>query len=93
MTLTLPTGMTETEGYQMLLSGLQAQHALVSGRAAEIRSQLDPGTGTAKVSDKDTAQAPKKRTMSAEARNKIRLAQKKRWAVYKKQQKAGKGRR
>ena len=68
---------------QAALIGLQHMLGTIEERIAELRSRL----GGPPASHEAAAPAPvpgaKKRTMSAAARKRIGLAQKKRWAAYK----------
>jgi hypothetical protein len=72
---------------QMALVGYELEKERIAGKIREIQSQL----GTGKSVSGRTAQAeapPKRRTLSATARNRIAAAQKKRWAEHRKQQAA-----
>jgi len=72
----------DPEFLQAALIGLQHTLATLEQRIAELHSQL----GGQPASPKAVAAAPesggKKRTMSAAARRRIGLAQKKRWAAF-----------
>jgi hypothetical protein len=72
----------DSEFLSAALIGLQHKLGAIDQRIADLRSQL----GGQPVAHKAAAAAPesgaKKRTMSAAARKRIALAQKKRWAAY-----------
>jgi hypothetical protein len=74
----------DTELLEAALIGFQHRRDHVEQKIAELRSQIG-GTATSKSAPAaaDGSAAPKKRTMSASARRRIALAQKKRWAAYK----------
>jgi cell division septum initiation protein DivIVA len=74
----------DTELLEAALIGFQHKRDQVEQKIAELRSQIGghPASGPAPAAASG-ASAPKKRTMSASARRRIALAQKKRWAVYK----------
>jgi hypothetical protein len=60
---------------QAALIGFEFQRDQVQNAIAEIRAELG-GDG------RESAEAPKKRTMSSSARRRIALAQKRRWAAF-----------
>jgi cell division septum initiation protein DivIVA len=74
----------DTELLEAALIGFQHKRDQVEQKIAELRSQIGgaPASGPASAASA-AASAPKKRTMSASARRRIALAQKKRWAAYK----------
>ena len=69
------------------LVGYQAQIAKIEEAMAEIRTRLG-GKTNAPASSAPAAKQGGKRVLSAAARRRIALAQKKRWAEYKKRQAA-----
>jgi len=74
----------DTELLKAALIGFQHQRAEVEQKIAEIRSQIG-GNSASRPAPAATAgeSVHKRRTMSAAARHRIALAQKKRWAAYK----------
>jgi hypothetical protein len=70
----------DTELLEAALIGFQHRRDQVEQKIAELRSQIGGQPASAAASG---VAAPKKRTMSAAARRRIALAQKKRWAAYK----------
>ena len=81
---------TDTELLKAALYGYQVQSERLEATIADIQAQLGhrgPGRRKATTNGIDEA-APKKRTMSASARRRIAVAQKKRWATYHEQQAA-----
>jgi hypothetical protein len=68
---------------EMALVGYQAEKARIETAIADIREQLGyRGPGRPKEAlDKTGPAAPRKRTMSRAARQRIAMAQKKRWAA------------
>jgi hypothetical protein len=76
------------------LAGLEAKRRRLDEQITQVRSLLgSPRRGRPRAGGADSvpsvAQAPKKRrTMSAAARKRIALAQKKRWAEFRKKQAA-----
>jgi len=77
--------MQDTEVLEAALIGFQHLRDQVEQKIAALRSQIgSPAASKQALSHKAAAEsAPKKRTMSAAARKRIALAQKKRWAAYK----------
>src|SRR5580658_10863281 len=75
----------DTELLEAALIGFQHKRDQVEQKIADLRSQIGghPATGPAPAAAASGASAPKKHTMSAAARKRIALAQKKRWAAYK----------
>ena len=71
--------MTDAEVMAAALFGFEHQHSEIERKIAELRRQL--GGRAAPVQKK---QAPKKRTMSAAARQRIGEATRKRWAEFRK---------
>ena len=80
--------MQDTELLKAALIGFQQMRDQVEQKIADLRGRIDGRTSPASASGSAAAFAPKKRTMSASARQRIAMAQKKRWAAYK----AAKGR-
>ena len=79
---------TDTELLKAALFGYQVQSERLAATIAGIQAQLGhrgPGRPKAATNGSEPP-APKKRTMSASARKRIALAQKKRWATYHEQQ-------
>lgn len=74
----------DIELLEAALIGFQHRRDQVEEKIAELRSRI-AGTASPKSGSVSGAgsSAPKKRTMSASARRRIALAQKKRWAAYK----------
>jgi len=70
----------------MALVGYENKKAKIEAVIAEIRAKLGQrGPGRPRVVTTETEPAgPPKRTMSASARRRIAMAQKKRWAAFKK---------
>jgi hypothetical protein len=79
---------TDTELLKAALFGYQVQSERLEATIADLQAQLGHrGPGRPKATTDGIGQAaPKKRTMSASARRRIALAQKKRWATYHQQQ-------
>jgi hypothetical protein len=80
---------TDIELLKAALFGYQVQSDRLEATIADIRAQLGergPGRRPKAATDSVEQAAPKKRTMSASARRRIALAQKKRWAAYHEQQ-------
>jgi hypothetical protein len=77
--------MQDNEVLEAALIGFQHLRDQVEQKIAALRSQIGaPPARRLGLSHKAAAEsAPKKRTMSAAARKRIALAQKKRWAAYK----------
>jgi cell division septum initiation protein DivIVA len=75
----------DTELLEAALVGFQHRRDQIEQKIAELRSQIggSPVSRPAPAAAAPGASAPKKRTMSAAARRRIALAQKKRWAAYK----------
>lgn len=73
----------DTELLEAALIGFQHKRDQVEQKIAELRSQIGGHPAGPVPAAAPGASAPKKRTMSASARRRIALAQKKRWAVYK----------
>ena len=75
----------DTELLEAALIGFQHRRDQVEQKIAELRNQIggQPSSRSANTAAAPGASAPKKRTMSAAARRRISLAQKKRWAAYK----------
>jgi len=80
--------MQDNEILEAALIGFQHLRDQVEQKIAALRSQIGaPAAAREALSHKAAAgSAPKKRTMSAAARKRIALAQKKRWAAYKAEQ-------
>lgn len=76
------TAKQDTELLEAALIGFQLRRDQVEQKIAELRSQIS-GNSASRPAPAAGAPATKKRTMSASARRRIALAQKKRWAVYK----------
>lgn len=74
--------MLDIETLQMALIGYQAEREKIKQKINEIESRLDGHKAAAAVA---TAPRQERRRMSAAAKARIRLAQKKRWAEYRKQ--------
>jgi hypothetical protein len=68
---------------QMALVGYELEKERIAGKIRDIRSQLSGGESSAGGAPKSKA-APKKRVLSAAARKRIAVAQKKRWAEHRK---------
>jgi len=67
------------------LHGLEAQKQKLDDQIAQVRSMLGGRPAKAAVwAGNPTSGAPRKRILSAEARQRIASAQKKRWAAYRK---------
>ena len=64
------------------LIGLQYKLSALEQRIAELRSQLGGQPASPKAAPAAPESGAKKRTMSASARRRIGLAQKKRWAAF-----------
>jgi hypothetical protein len=80
---------TDTELLKAALLGYQVQSERIEATIADIQAQLghrSPGRHPKAATDGIEQASPKKRTMSASARRRIALAQKKRWAAYHEQQ-------
>src|SRR6266851_2198407 len=76
----------DTEILEAALAGLQHRRSAIEEKMAELRQRLDGGAGQVgrKSAEVDSGTAtPKKRTMSAAARRRIAVAQRKRWAAIK----------
>lgn len=82
---------TDTELLKAALYGYQVQSERLEATIADIKAQLGyrgPGRPPKAATDGVEQASPKKRTMSASARRRIALAQKKRWAAYHEQKTA-----
>jgi len=77
-----PTYKQDPEFLQAALIGLQHTLGALEVRIAELRSHLGGKPVAAKAAVGAPESAAKKHTMSAAARKRIGLAQKKRWAAY-----------
>jgi hypothetical protein len=80
---------SDTELLKAALFGYQVQSERLEATIADIKAQLGhrgPGRRPKVATNGSEQPAPKKRTMSASARKRIALAQKKRWATYHEQQ-------
>jgi hypothetical protein len=80
---------TDTELLKAALFGYQVQSERLEASIADIQAQLGhrgPGRPPKAATNGIEEAAPAKRTMSASARKRIALAQKKRWATYHEQQ-------
>jgi hypothetical protein len=76
--------MRDTEILEAALIGFQHRRDQIEEKIAALRSQIGAPAVRQTFSHNAAAEsAPKKRTMSAAARKRIALAQKKRWAAYK----------
>jgi hypothetical protein len=77
----------DTEILEAALIGFQHMRDQLEDKIAALRSQVggQANARPARASAAPAGEAPKKRTMSAAARRRIALAQKKRWAAYKAQ--------
>jgi len=75
----------DTELLEAALIGFQHRRDQVEQKIAELRSQIEghPASRPVTAVSAPGSSAPRKRTMSAAARRRISLAQKKRWAAYK----------
>jgi len=78
----------DPEILEAALIGLQHKLGEVHARIAELRDRLggQPTSGRASTPASTAKPSGQKRTMSASARHRIALAQKKRWAAYKAEQ-------
>ena len=74
------------------LEGLQLQRQRIDDQIAEIKSRLDRGKGQSSPAGAKVGRTrkPKKRTLSEAARERIRQAQKTRWAQYRRKKSASK---
>jgi hypothetical protein len=68
------------------LAGYQAQHTTITAKIAELRRML--GKAGAASGGGTLTTFPKKRTLGPAARQRIAAAQRKRWAEYRKKQRA-----
>lgn len=77
--------MQDTELLEAALIGFQHMRDEVEQKIASLRSQIGGQTATRPIAAVSASGTPAtgKRTMSAAARRRIALAQKKRWAAYK----------
>jgi hypothetical protein len=75
----------DTELLEAALIGFQHKRDQLEQKIADLRSQIggNSASGPAPAAATPGASATKKRTMSASARKRIALAQRKRWAAYK----------
>jgi hypothetical protein len=81
----------DTETLEMALIGFEQKKAEIEEKISQIKSLLggagaSPKKGSAPKVVDGAAPARKKRTLSAGARKRIALAQKKRWAEHRKSQ-------
>ena len=77
-----PSSVTDHDILEAALSGLQTQLQQTNERIAAIRARLGHRPRrTPAATDGAGQAAPKRRTMSAAARRRIGLAQKRRWAA------------
>lgn len=78
--------MEESAFLTAALEGLEMQKVRLEAQIATVRAML----GGKKVKEPEAAAAPaKRRKLSAAARKRIAVAQKRRWAEFRKQQPAG----
>jgi hypothetical protein len=76
--------MRDIEVLEAALIGFQHLRDQVDEKIAALRSQIGASPARVKLTHLAVnGSTPKKRTMSASARKRIALAQKKRWATYK----------
>ncbi len=84
----MPRGRASTQDQttlQMALVGYQLERQRIEERIKEIQSQLGHGRGRPAAGGAGKQEsAPRKRVLSAAARRRIALAQKKRWAEHRK---------
>src|ERR1700721_2238584 len=73
----------DNELLEAALIGFQRQKEEIGAKIAELRSRLGGAPAPAKEAATGKTTNSGKRTMSAAARRRIGLAQKKRWAAYK----------
>ena len=69
---------------QMALVGYQIEREKIDSKIREIEAQLGRRGGTKAAPSQDHA-GPRKRNLSPEARKRIAMAQKRRWAEHRKQ--------
>ncbi|MGB9606613.1 MAG: hypothetical protein ACP5U2_07340 [Bryobacteraceae bacterium] len=84
-----PTEVPNRELLAAALEGLQLQRERIEEQIRKVRELLGVRRGRPPAAAKPVVKAPaaapaKRRTLSAEARKRISLAQKKRWAEYRK---------
>jgi hypothetical protein len=72
----------------MALVGYELEKKKIEERIREIRAQLGGGRSPAKAARPSADDQPKRRKLSAAARKRIAVAQKKRWAEHRKAQAA-----
>jgi hypothetical protein len=75
---------------QMALIGYELERERIAGKIREIQSQLGRGRASGGGSAAKDEAAPRKRMLSAAARKRIAVAQKKRWAEHRKRMAASK---
>ena len=68
----------------MALVGYELEKRKIEEKIREIRSKLGRGRGAAKSAPASASNQPKRRKLSAAARKRISVAQKKRWAEHRK---------
>ena len=71
---------------EMALVGYRAQHAEITGKMAEIRKRL--GTAAPSGGGGGATATGKRKPLSAAAKKRIALAQRKRWAAFRAEHKA-----
>jgi hypothetical protein len=68
----------------MALVGYEIEKKRIEGKISEIRAKLGRGRVTAKADAAADSGKPKRRKLSAAARKRIAVAQRKRWAEHRK---------
>jgi len=68
----------------MALVGYEVEKKKIEERIKEIRARLGGSKPAAKAGAPEAGEAPKRRKLSKAARNRIAVAQKKRWAEHRK---------
>jgi hypothetical protein len=84
------TATPDTTTLEMALIGFQIERKKIDDKIREIQDQLK-GKVAAKAPAGETGAAVGKRVLSAAARRRIALAQKKRWAEHRRRQAEAKG--
>jgi hypothetical protein len=85
-----PKNVDTTAIYQAAIQGLELQRQKLEEQIRHVRSLIGGGPGRKPAAAAAPAKRRKRRPLSAEARKRIAVAQKKRWAEFRKKQ-SGKG--
>jgi len=82
------TSLKDTAFLNAALEGLELQKSRIEGQIQQVRALLRGRVGKPAAAGAAPKPARKRRVLSAAARRRIAMAQKKRWAEYRKQKAA-----